>query len=68
MSIEIFRMTNEGVGWVDISEATSDEKMNIELGLMTNQFQMMCFKCHKPIPKGNVCFDHKDVRGGIYLD
>jgi len=32
--IEIFRMNEEGAGWVDLSEATPDEMFNIELGLL----------------------------------
>ncbi len=32
--VEIFRMDNEGAGWVDLSEATPDELFNIELGLL----------------------------------
>ena len=32
--IEIFRMNDEGAGWVDLSEATPDELFNIELGLL----------------------------------
>jgi|SanBayMetagenome_1026888.scaffolds.fasta_scaffold506165_1 hypothetical protein len=68
MSIEIFRINENGAGWVDFSEATKDEQINIELGLMTKQFQMLCFVCHKEIEKGNVCVAHKDVRGGIYFD
>lgn len=67
MSLEIFRINENGAGWVDFSEATKDEQMNIELGLMTNQFQMLCFKCHTPIPRGNVCVNHKDVKGAIYF-
>jgi hypothetical protein len=68
MSIEIFRITENGAGWVDFSEATPDEQMNIELGLMTKQFSMLCFVCHKEIEKGNVCVTHKDSKGGIYFD
>ena len=68
MSIEIFRITENGAGWVDFSEATPDEQMNIELGLMTKQVTMLCFVCHKEIEKGNVCFTHKDSKGGIYFD
>lgn len=67
-NLEIFRIDENGAGWVDFSEATSDEKMNIELGLMTKQFQMLCIKCHKAIEKGNVCVAHKDVKGAIYFD
>ena len=32
--IEIFRMNDEGAGWVDLSEATPDELLNLELGLL----------------------------------
>ena len=32
--IEIFRIDEEGVGWVDLSEATPDELFNIEIGLL----------------------------------
>jgi hypothetical protein len=32
--IEIFRMDQNGAGWVDLSEATPDEMFNIELGLL----------------------------------
>ncbi len=39
MSIQIFRINENGAGWVDFSEATKDEQINIELGLMTKQFQ-----------------------------
>lgn len=68
MSIEIFRIDENGAGWVDFDSATTDEKMNIELGLMTNQFQMLCFVCHKGIERGNVCVSHKNAKGGIYFD
>ena len=68
MSIEIFRLNEQGAGWVSIDEANHSEILDIELGLMTNQVQMLCFKCHTPIAKGNVCVNHKDVKGGIYFD
>jgi len=32
--IEIFRLNENGAGWVDLSEATSDELLNLELGLL----------------------------------
>jgi hypothetical protein len=32
--IEIFRMDQNGAGWVDLSEATPEEMFNIELGLL----------------------------------
>jgi hypothetical protein len=31
--IEIFRLDEKGAGWVDLSEATSDELLTLELGL-----------------------------------
>jgi hypothetical protein len=31
--IEFFRLDNEGAGWVDLSEATSDEMLTLEIGL-----------------------------------
>ena len=39
-NLEIFRINENGAGWVDFSEATSDEKLNVELGLITNQIKM----------------------------
>ena len=32
--IEIFRMNENGAGWVDLSEATPDELFTLELGLL----------------------------------
>jgi hypothetical protein len=68
MSLEMFRIDENGAGWVDFSEITQSEKLDLELGLLTNQMQMLCFKCHKPIPRGNVCVNHKDVKGAIYFE
>jgi hypothetical protein len=31
--IEIFRVNNEGAGWVDLSEATPSELLDLEIGL-----------------------------------
>jgi len=31
--IEIFRVNDEGAGWVDLTEATPDELLTLELGL-----------------------------------
>ena len=66
--LEIFRINENGAGWVDFSEATSDEKLNVELGLITNQVKMLFFVCHIEIPRGNVCDNHKTARGAVYLD
>ncbi len=67
-TMEIFRINNEGAGWVPLSEATASEKLDIELGILTNQVTMHCFKCHVVIPRGNVCVNHKDVKGAIYFE
>ena len=66
--LEIFRINENGAGWVDFSTATASEKLDVELGIITNQVKMLCFKCHVEIPRGNVCVNHKNVKGGIYLD
>ena len=67
--LEIFRLDEKGAGWVPLSEATVSEKLELELAITFNApMQMLCFKCHTPIPKGNVCVNHKNVKGGIYLD
>jgi hypothetical protein len=68
MSIEIFRLDENGAGWVDFDSATADEKLNIELGILTNQVKMLCFVCHIEISRGNVCVNHKEVRGAVYFD
>lgn len=69
MSIEIFRLNENGAGWVDIESATTAELLDLELAIVTNApMQMLCFKCHTPIPRGNVCVTHKGVKGAIYLD
>lgn len=69
MTIEIFRMNEQGAGWVSIEDATVAELIDLELAITHNApMQMLCFKCHTPIPKGNVCVAHKDVKGAIYFD
>lgn len=32
--IEIFRIDNEGAGWIDLSQANSDELFTLEVGLL----------------------------------
>lgn len=67
--IEIFEMNNEGAGWVSLENASVETKIDLEWAIINKaEMKMLCFKCHTPIPKGNVCFNHKDVKGGIYLD
>ena len=69
MSIEIFRLNENGAGWVDIEDATTAELLDLELAIVTKaEVKMLCFKCHVEIPRGNVCVNHKNVKGGIYFD
>lgn len=69
MSVEIFRMDNNGAGWVSLEDATTAELIDLELAITFNApMQMLCFKCHTQIPKGNVCVNHKDVKGAVYFD
>ena len=67
--LEIFRIDENGAGWVDFSNATSDEKMSVELGIITNQISVNCYFCHKQIPDGtgNACVNCKNKKGAIYL-
>jgi hypothetical protein len=68
-NMEIFRLDEQGAGWVDIESATTAELLDLELAIITKApMQMLCFKCHTPIPKGNVCVNHKNVKGAIYFE
>ena len=69
MSIEIFRLNENGAGWVSLENATNSELLDLELAIVTKaEMKMLCFVCHKEIAKGNVCVNHKNVKGGIYFD
>jgi hypothetical protein len=68
-NIEIFRLNEQGAGWVSLEDATTAELIDLELAVTFNApMQMLCFKCHTPIPKGNVCVNHKSVKGAIYFE
>ena len=68
-SLEIFRINENGAGWVSLENATTSEKLDLELAILTKaEMKMLCFVCHKEIAKGNVCVNHKNAKGGIYLD
>lgn len=32
--IEIFRIDNDGAGWIDLAQANNDELFNLEVGLL----------------------------------
>jgi hypothetical protein len=68
MSLEIFRIDENGAGWVSFDEATTSEKLDLELAILTNaKVTLQCIKCHVEIPRGNVCVNHKDVKGAVYF-
>jgi hypothetical protein len=68
-TVEIFRLDEQGAGWVSLEDATTAELLDLELAITFKApMQMLCFKCHIPIPKGNVCVNHKNVKGGIYFE
>jgi hypothetical protein len=66
--LEIFRINENGAGWVSLENATTSEKLDLELAILTKaEVKMLCFKCHVEIPRGNVCVNHKNVKGAIYF-
>ena len=68
-TLEIFRLDENGAGWVSLENATASEKLDLELAIVTKaEVKMLCFKCHVEIPRGNVCVNHKNVKGGIYFE
>ncbi len=68
-NLEIFRLDEQGSGWVSLEDATTSELIDLELAIITKaKSTMLCFVCHKEIPKGNVCVNHKNVKGAIYFD
>ena len=67
-TLEIFRLDENGAGWVSLENATADEKLDLELAIVTKaEVKMLCFVCHTLIQKGNVCVNHKNVKGAIYF-
>jgi len=69
MSIEIFEINENGAGWVSLENASASNQIALEWAVMNKaEMKMLCFKCHVEIPRGNVCVNHKDVKGAIYFD
>ena len=67
--LEIFEMNSNGAGWVSLENASASTKLDLELALLTKaEMKMLCFVCHKEIAKGNVCVNHKNVRGAVYFE
>jgi len=52
---------------LEISSAST--KLDLELAILTKaEMKMFCFKCHTEISRGNVCVNHKNVKGAIYFE
>ena len=67
-TLEMFRINENGAGWVSLENATTSEKLDLELALLTKaEVKMLCFKCLVEIPRGNVCVNHKNIRGAVYF-
>ena len=59
--LEIFVMNDEGAGWVTLDQLSQDEKLDLELGVLTNDVKTLCYVCLTAIPSGtgNACENHK---------
>ena len=67
--LEIFEMNENGAGWVSLENASASSKLDLELAILTKaEMKMLCFVYHKEIAKGNVCVNHKNMKGAIYFD
>ena len=68
-NLEIFEMNENGAGWVSLENASASTKLDLELAILTKaEMKMFCFKCHTEISRGNVCVNHKNVKGAIYFE
>ena len=68
-NLEIFEMNENGAGWVSLENASPATKIDLEWALVNKaEVKMLCFVCHTEIPRGNVCVNHKNVRGAIYFE
>jgi len=68
-NLEIFEMNSNGAGWVSLENASADTKLDLELAILTKaEIKMLCFVCHTEISRGNVCVNHKNARGAVFLD
>lgn len=58
--IEIFEMNENGAGWKNLNEVSDDVKLEIELGILTNDVKILCVNCLVEIPSGsgNYCKNH----------
>ena len=67
--LEFFRLDKDGAGWEGIENASEEVLDSIKKGLRSpNDAKMLCFICHKVINKGNVCSEHRNVKGAIFIE
>ena len=67
--LEFFRLDKDGAGWESIEKAPKEVVDKLIKGLRSpEEAKMLCFICHKETSKGNVCIEHRNVRGAIYRD
>jgi hypothetical protein len=67
--IEVFEMNDKGAGWSALENTSVSTKIDIEWALMNKPvIRNLCFVCHTEIGRGNVCANHKNVRGAFYLE
>ncbi len=67
--IEVFEMNDKGAGWVSLDEASTSTKIDLEWAVMNKPvIRNLCFVCHTEINRGNVCVNHKNVKGAFFLD
>ncbi|NBW21173.1 MAG: hypothetical protein EBR82_75750 [Caulobacteraceae bacterium] len=59
--IKAFIMDNQGAGWKSFDELTADELAELENAINTQESNIACVICFKPIPQGtgNTCDTHK---------
>ena len=67
--IEVFEINENGAGWVSLENASVETKIDLEWAIINKaEVKMFCFVCHTEISRGNVCVNHKNVKGAVYLD
>ena len=67
--LEIFEMNSNGAGWVSLENASTLSLIDLEWAIANKaKSTMLCFVCHVEIPRGNVCVNHKSVKGAIYFE
>jgi len=67
--IEIFDINENGAGWTPLENAPTSTLIDLEWAIANKaKSTMLCFVCHVEIPRGNVCVNHKSVKGAIYFE